>query len=139
MAVRPPNDFPNNRHVHRIMRFRLPQSNVPLNFLDATLERVPEIHIAVLVNISVLSRLQSVGMLPVRRFRQVYKHDVPGVPPRLRDQNPQMVNSTIGTPDERVADLHFGSSPLQRSLRALDRLNLKRDPLDLVLILNDLA
>jgi hypothetical protein len=88
------------------MRPRSAQGDVFLQFLDMAAERIPEIHIAVLVNVPVLPRLKNERMCSMHRLCQIYQNALPIMLRRVRNQYPQVVNTHGRTPDKRIPDVH---------------------------------
>lgn len=70
------------------MRPRQPRLNLALQITHIRLERVPEIHIAILADIAVLPRLERIGKFPVRRCCQVDYNALPVVRGRVRNFSP---------------------------------------------------
>src|SRR6266853_4564155 len=92
------------------MRPRGSDRNVPFDLLDITFESVPKVHIAILVNVAVLSWPERVRMWAVAGLRQVHENALPAMFLRVRDQNPQMIAAHRRAPYKRIPDIHLGSA-----------------------------
>ena len=132
----PLNNLPHNFAVHRVMRPRQPRPRLArFNSVHIRLERVAEIHVAILVDVPVLPRLERVREFPVRRFRQVNHNALPAVAPQGQKSRSKGGQFPRSDTRQTYPPASPGSAPLQSRLCSLNGLDFPRHPLRLVFVL----